>query len=60
MLESCVLLSQFPQDLHMGVKNDDGSACCVIGVLKAIRHCLTKGDGDAVHAVITAAGGEKP
>ena len=44
----------------MGVKNDDGSACCVIGVLKAIRHRLNEGDGDAVHAVITAAGGEKP
>ncbi len=44
----------------MGVKNDDGSVCCVIGVLKAIRHRLGQGDGDADHAVITAAGGEKP
>ena len=46
--------------VNMGVKNEDGSVCYVIGVLKAIRNRLGKGDGDSVHVVITAAGGEKP
>ena len=46
--------------VNMGVKNKDGSVCYVIGILKAIRNCLGKGNGDCVHVVITAAGGEKP
>ena len=46
--------------VNMGVKNEDGSVCYVIGVLKAIRNRLGKGDGDFVHAVITLAGDEKP
>lgn len=46
--------------VNMGVKNEDGSVCYVIGVLKAIRNQLGKGDGDSVHVVIAAAGGEKP
>ena len=45
--------------VNMGVKNEDGSVCYVIGILKAIRNRLGKGDGDSVHVVITAAGGEK-
>lgn len=45
--------------VNMGVKNEDGSVCYVIGVLKAIRNRLGKGDGDSVHAVITEAEGEK-
>ena len=45
--------------VNMGVKNEDGSVCYVIGILEAIRNRLGKGDGDSVHVVITAAGGEK-
>ena len=39
--------------VNMGLKNPDGSICYVIGVLKAIRTALGKGDGDAIHVVIT-------
>ena len=39
--------------VNMGVKNPDGSVCYVIGVLKSIRAALNKGDGDAIHVVIT-------
>ena len=46
--------------VNMGLKNEDGSICYVIGVLKAIRNHLGKGDGASVHVVITAAGSEKP
>ena len=38
--------------VNMGLKNPDGSVCYVIGVLKAIRSALGKGDGDAVHVKI--------
>lgn len=37
----------------MGVKNEDGENCYVIGVLKAIRKQLGKKDGDSIHVVIT-------
>lgn len=40
--------------VNMGLKNADGSVCYVIGVLKAIRKALNKGDGDAVHVTIEA------
>ena len=39
--------------VNMGLKNDDGSICCVIGVLKAIRKEIGKSDGDMIHVVIT-------
>ena len=39
--------------VNMGLKNDDGSICYVIGVLKAIRKELGKSDGDMIHVVIT-------
>ena len=39
--------------VNMGLKNDDGSICCVIGVLKAIRKEIGKGDGDMINVVIT-------
>ena len=39
--------------VNMGLKNDDGSICYVIGVLKAIRKELGKNDGDMIHVVIT-------
>ena len=38
--------------VNMGVKNPDGSVCYVIGVLKAIRKAINKGEGDTVHVVI--------
>lgn len=46
--------------VNMGVRNEDGSVCYVIGVLKAIRARLGKGDGDPVHVRIVLAEGEKP
>ena len=39
--------------VNMGLKNDDGSICCLIGVLKAIRKEIGKGDGDMIYVVIT-------
>jgi hypothetical protein len=39
--------------VNMGLKNDDGSICYVIGVLKAIRKELGKSDRDMIHVVIT-------
>ena len=39
--------------VNMGLKNPDGSVCYIIGVLKAIRAALGKGEGDTVHVVIT-------
>ena len=38
--------------VNMGLKNPDGSVCYMIGVLKAIRTALQKGDGDTIHVVI--------
>jgi hypothetical protein len=38
--------------VNMGVKNEDGEICYVIGVLKSIRKQLGKKDGDSVHVVI--------
>ena len=39
--------------VNMGVKNPDGSVCHVIGVRKAIREALGKGEGDTIRVVIT-------
>ena len=38
--------------VNMGLKNPDGSVCWLIGVQKAIRGPLSKGDGDTVHVLI--------
>ena len=38
--------------VNMGVKDEDGNVCYVIGLLKSIRKQLNKGDGDRVHVVI--------
>ena len=38
--------------VNMGVKNEDGTICYIIGVLKAIRNKLNKHDGDMIHVVI--------
>lgn len=46
----------FPYDgsiVNMGLKNPDGSVCYAIGVLKAIRTALQKGDGDTIRVVVT-------
>ena len=40
--------------VNMGVKHPDGSVCYIIGVQKAIRKKLGKGDGDPIHVVIEA------
>ncbi|MBQ1771275.1 MAG: DUF1905 domain-containing protein [Clostridia bacterium] len=36
----------------MGVKDENGNVCYLIGLLKAIRKQLQKSDGDSVHVVI--------
>ena len=41
--------------VNMGLKNEDGSVCYIIGVLKAIRKTLNKGNGDTIHVVIEPA-----
>ena len=38
--------------VNMGLKNEDGSVCYVIGVLKVIRKELGKIDGDMIHVRI--------
>ena len=38
--------------VNMGLKNDDGSVCYIIGVLKSIRRKLNKKDGDIIHVEI--------
>ena len=42
--------------VNMGVKNEDGSVCYILGMLKAIRAQRGKGDGDTVHMVIVERG----
>lgn len=42
--------------VNMGVKNEDGSVCYILGMLKTIRAQLGKGDGDTVHMVIVERG----
>lgn len=39
--------------VNMGLKNEDGTVRYIIGLLKAIRKALNKGDGDSVHVRIT-------
>lgn len=40
--------------VNMGVKNDDGSVCYIIGILKEIRTKIGKQPGDSVHVIISA------
>jgi hypothetical protein len=42
--------------VNMGLKNEDGSICYVIGVLKSIRKELNKADGDVIHIRIEERG----
>lgn len=44
--------------VNMGVKNEDGSVCYIIGITKAIRAKIGKGDGDTVHVVIEERDGD--
>ena len=41
--------------VNMGLKNEDGTVCYIIGVLKSIRKKLGKSDGDTLHVVIEPA-----
>jgi hypothetical protein len=41
--------------VNMGVRNADGSICYIIGVRKAIRAKLGKGNGDTIHVRIETA-----
>ena len=45
--------------VNMGVRNADGTVCYVIGVRKAIREKLGKGEGDTLHVVIEPAEDKK-
>lgn len=38
--------------VNMGVQDEKGDTCYIIGILKAIRKRLNKGDGDHVRVVI--------
>ncbi len=39
--------------VNMGVKDENGEVCYIIGVLKSIRQQLNKKDGDVIHICIT-------
>ena len=41
--------------VNMGLTNEDGSVCYIIGVLKAIRKQLNKCNGDTIHVVVELA-----
>lgn len=38
--------------VNMGVKDENGNVCYIIGLLKSIRKQLNKKDGDSIHVVI--------
>ena len=38
--------------VNMGLKNEDGSVCYVLGVRKAIRRQLGKADGDMIRVTV--------
>ena len=38
--------------VNMGLKNEDGSGCYVLGVLKAIRQKLGTADGDTIRVTV--------
>ena len=39
--------------VNMGVKDENGAVCYIIGVLKSIRQRLNKKDGDVIRVSIT-------
>lgn len=51
-----VLFDGIPYDgsiVNMGVKDQAGNVAYIIGVRKAIRKALGKGQGDTLHVVVT-------
>ena len=38
--------------VNMGVKNQQGDICYIIGILRSIRKALGKNGGDTVHVVV--------
>jgi len=53
-----VMFDNIPYDgsiVNMGLKNDDGSICYIIGILKSIRAQLNKQPGDTVHVTVDPA-----
>lgn len=38
--------------VNMGIKDEQGNVCYIIGLLKSIRKELNKQDGDSIHIVI--------
>ncbi|MBR4794469.1 MAG: DUF1905 domain-containing protein, partial [Bacteroidaceae bacterium] len=38
--------------VNMGVKDENGNVCYIIGLLKSVRKQLNKGEGDSVHVMI--------
>lgn len=41
--------------VNMGVKNEDGSVCYIIGVRKDIQKKMGKGPGDVIHVTLCPA-----
>ena len=39
--------------VNMGIRNEAGEICHIIGILKSIRKKLAKSDGNVVHVFIT-------
>lgn len=42
--------------VNMGVKNEDGSVCYILGLRKDIRAKIGKGPGDMVHVTVAERG----
>lgn len=40
--------------VNMGVKNEDGSVCYILGIRRDIRETIGKGPGDTVFVTVTA------
>lgn len=38
--------------VNMGLKDQEGNVCYIIGVLKSIRKELNKKDGDIIHVIV--------
>ncbi|MDR2979950.1 MAG: DUF1905 domain-containing protein [Bacteroidales bacterium] len=38
--------------VNMGIKNEDGSICYVIGILKEIRKKINKQAGETIHVIV--------
>lgn len=41
--------------VNMGLKDQEGNVCYIIGVLKSIRKELNKKDGDIIHVIVKVA-----